>query len=412
MGKLGYEISLFSYYLGITFASPFNSKAKEWVQGRKNWRKKIKAQVEGLDKSKKTVWFHVSSLGEFEQGRPLMESLKSEHSIVLTFFSPSGFQVMKNWDGADVICYLPIDTKRNAAEFIELINPSLAVFVKYDVWYHYLKQLKKNSIPRVLISARFYPKQLFFKKWASWYRKLIFLFSEILVQDEQSLGLLENIGYRNAKLTGDTRFDRVAALSKNTDEFPKIASFCGDKKVFIAGSSWPLDEQLMHEYMLKNKHNLRFIIAPHDISTEHIKLLKSKLNNQVILYSEIDKIQNERILIIDSIGLLSRLYKYAYISYIGGAFKEGLHNILEPAAYGIPVITGPDHEGFLEGPAMEKAGGLFRVDSALQFAEIMDQLISNSAFYTKAARSAQNFIEENSGASLRTLKTLEVYLRT
>lgn len=412
MGRLGYEISLFSYYLGITLASPFNPKAKEWVKGRKNWRKKIKAQLKGLNSSKKTVWFHVSSLGEFEQGRPLMESLKSEHNIVLSFFSPSGYQIMKNWDGADIVCYLPIDTKRNAAEFIEFIKPSLAVFVKYDVWYHYLDQLKKNNIPRVLISARFYPKQLFFKKWASWYRKLIFLFSEILVQDEQSLSLLKSIGYNDACLTGDTRYDRVLELSKNSDEFPKIASFCGDKRVFIAGSSWPSDEQMMYDYMLKNKHDMRFIIAPHDIGFEHIRSLKSKLGDQAILFSEIDKIQNEKILIIDSIGLLSRLYKYAFISYVGGAFKEGLHNILEPAAYGIPVITGPDHEGFLEGPAMEKAGALFRIDDAIQFAEIMDQLISDSTFYANAARSAHQFIEVNSGASSKTYKVLQGYLRT
>ena len=410
MIRLGYEIGLFSYNLGIHLASPFNAKAKEWVQGRKNWKKKIKARLKDLDKSKKTVWFHVSSLGEFEQGRPLMDSLRSEYSIVLTFFSPSGYQVMKNWEGADVICYLPIDTKRNAAEFIDLINPSLAVFVKYDVWFHYLNQLKKKKVPCILISARFYPRQLFFKKWASWYRNLIFLFSEILVQDEQSLSLLESIGYENATLTGDTRFDRVLELSKNEDEFPKIASFCGDKKVFIAGSSWPLDEQIMHDYILENKQDLRYIIAPHDIGAEHIRSLKNKLTNQVILYSEIDKIQNEKILIIDCIGILSRLYKYAHISYIGGAFKEGLHNILEPAAYGIPVITGPDHEGFLEGPAMEKAGALFRINSSQEFSLIMQKLIIDESFYHTSSEAAKSFIDKNCGASEKTLSIAMNYL--
>jgi len=410
MFRLGYEIGLFSYYLGIHLASPFNTKAKKWVQGRKNWKKKIKAQLQEVDKSKKTVWFHVSSLGEFEQGRPLMESLKSDYTIVLSFFSPSGYEVMKDWKGADVICYLPIDTKRNAAELIELIKPSLAVFVKYDVWFHYLNQLKKKHIPRILISARFYSKQLFFKKWASWYRKLIFLFNEILVQDEQSLSLLESIGYENVTLTGDTRFDRVLELSKNEDEFPKIASFCGDKKVFIAGSSWPLDEQIMLDYMLENKQDLRFIIAPHDISAEHIRSLKNKLKNQVILYSEIDKIQNEKILIINCIGILSRLYKYAYISYIGGAFKEGLHNILEPAAYGIPVISGPDHEGFLEGPAMEKAGALFRVNSHQEFSLIMQKLVIDESFYHTSSKAAKSFIDKNCGASEKTLSIAMNYL--
>lgn len=404
MGKLMYNIGLFFYYFGIRIASPFNQKAKLSIEGRKGWKTNLQNQIGSLDSSRKNLWFHVSSLGEFEQGRPIMESLKRDKDInlIISFFSPSGYEIMKDWEIADVICYLPFDTKRNAKNFIELVNPDLAVFVKYDLWYHYLSRLKKEGIPSILIAARFYPSQVFFKSWGAWYRKLIFLLDKILVQDKQSKDLLESIAYANVVYTGDPRYDRVLELSKNEDSFKEIESFIDGKKVFIAGSSWPMDEKVMFEYLLENADDLRFIIAPHDVGKEHVQSLKNKLKEQAILYSQIDERKDESILIIDSIGILSRIYKYADIAYIGGAFKEGLHNILEPAAFGIPVITGPDHSGFLEGPEMEESGGLFRVSNTNDFNDIMEKMIHDEAFYSDACIQAQTFVENNGGATEKT----------
>ena len=412
MSRLLYDIGIFGYSFGVKTASLFNEKARLWIDGRRKWRKRLESSIKELDKGRETVWFHVSSLGEFEQGRPLMEELKrdKEINLILSFYSPSGFEIMKNWSGADLIIYLPLDTEKNATDFIKLIDPALAIFVKYDLWFHYLKELKKKEIPSLLISARFYPDQLYFKKWAKWYRSMLFLFDKILVQDQLSMDLLASISYGNAVLTGDTRYDRVWELSRNNDHFPEIEKFINGRKLFIAGSSWPLDEKIMLPYIRKNKEKMCFIIAPHDISSTHVVSLKNKLDGKAILYSELNKKRDEEVLILNSIGMLSRLYKYAYIAYIGGAFKEGLHNILEPAAYGLPVITGPDHEGFLEGPLMEKAGALFRVSNEEEFAEIMDRLMGDDDFRNKASDNAKSFIKNNTGASEKTLAHVEKYL--
>jgi 3-deoxy-D-manno-octulosonic-acid transferase len=412
MGRLLYDIGIFGYSFGVKTASLFNEKARLWIDGRRKWRKRVESSVQELDPGRETVWFHVSSLGEFEQGRPLMEELKrdKEINLILSFYSPSGFEIMKNWSGADLIIYLPLDTEKNATDFIRLIDPSLAIFVKYDFWYHYLKALKKKEIPCLLISARFYPDQLFFKKWAKWYRSILFLFDKILVQDQLSMDLLASVSYDNALLTGDTRYDRVWELSQHNDRFPEIEKFIDGRRLFIAGSSWPLDEKIMLPYIRKNKKNMCFIIAPHDIRTAHVLSLKNKLDGKVMLFSEWNSSSQEEVLILNSIGMLSRLYKYAYVAYIGGAFKEGLHNILEPAAFGVPVITGPDHKGFLEGPLMEEEGALFRVSNEEEFAEIMDRLIGDADFRNKASEKARNFIQHHTGASEKTLAHVEEYL--
>lgn len=412
MGKILYNFGVWSYYQGVKIASVFNDKAKLWIEGRVNWRIRLKKAASQLNPDQKNVWFHVSSLGEFEQGRPVMEELKKTKNInlILSFYSPSGYEQMKNWPNADLVIYLPLDTKKNAADLISIIHPDLAIFVKYDLWFHYLSQLKAKSIPTLLISARFYPSQYFFKSWTSWYKKLLFLFDRILVQDQESLDLLHSINYKNAEISGDIRYDRVDELSKNKDRFNEIEEFIGDKKVFIAGSSWPLDEKVMINYFLRNVHNLRILIAPHDVSDNHINSLLQKCKGKAIRYSKLNEISGEYILLVDKIGILSRIYKYADISFIGGAFKEGLHNILEPAAYKIPVITGIDHDGFPEAPAMEKEGGLFRVKDEIEFALIMDKLLINEQAYFNASRAASHFINDRKGASLRTLKVIDQYI--
>jgi 3-deoxy-D-manno-octulosonic-acid transferase len=412
MGKLIYNIGIQSYYLGIKIASLFNTKAKLWLAGRSEWRTRLREQVLALDPKRKIIWFHVSSLGEFEQGRPVMEALKKENDVnlAISFFSPSGYEVMKSWSEADLICYLPEDNAGNAADFVSILKPSIAVFVKYDLWYHFIAELKRKDIPQILISARFYKEQSYFKPWGAWYRKLLFMLDEILVQEQQSFDLLKSFSLEKVTITGDTRYDRVLALSKHKDRFPEIETFIEEKKVFIAGSTWPLDEKIMVDFLIEKPFDLRTIIAPHDVSEDHVNSLKKRLGRNTILYSELGKLKDENILIIDSVGMLSRIYRYGHISYVGGAFKEGLHNILEPAAYGLPVITGPDHSGFLEGPAMESAGALFRVKKRLDFEELITQMMTNEAFYSKASANAKSFIEKHGGACDKTVKIIERYL--
>ena len=412
MGKILYNFGVYSYYLGVRIASMFNEKAQLWLSGREDWRSKLRESIKKLDPDQKNIWFHVSSLGEFEQGRPVMEQLKNDKKInlIVSFYSPSGYEQMKDWPLADLITYLPLDTEKNASDFIDIIKPDLSLFVKYDLWYHYLHELNLKKIPALLISGRFYSSQVYFKPWASWYRKLLFMLDRILVQDQVSLDLLNSINYKNAEISGDIRYDRVDELSRNKDRFNKIENFVSDRKVFIAGSSWPLDEKLMTAYFLKNKYALRAIIAPHDVSKEHIDSILFNFKGKAIRYSEIDQLSGEDVLVVDKIGILSRIYKYAKISYVGGAFKEGLHNILEPAAYRIPVITGPDHSGFPEGAAMEKDGALFRVKNEAEFASTMDNLLKDEPFYSKASIAADRFIKDRKGASLHTLKVINQFL--
>jgi 3-deoxy-D-manno-octulosonic-acid transferase len=412
MGKALYNAGVWSFYVAVKLASAFSEKAQLWIEGRVAWRDRLKKAVSAFDSNSKTIWFHVSSLGEFEQGRPVMEELKKTKNInlLLSFYSPSGFEQMKDWSVADAIVYLPLDTEKNAIDFIKIAQPDLSIFVKYDLWYHYLKQLKENCIPVLLISARFYSTQAFFKKWASWYKSLLFLFDRILVQDQVSYDLLQSIAYKNVSISGDIRYDRVDELSRNSDDFPKIKSFIKAKKVFIAGSSWPLDEKIMLDYFLKNEHDLRVIIAPHDIGKEHIKSLIQQYKGLAVSYSDFKEKSEAKVLIIDSIGILSRIYKLAHIAYIGGAFKEGLHNILEPAAYGIPVITGSDHKGFPEGSEMEKAGALFKVDNESEFVSIINTLLTDEHAYSEANRNAKKFIQDRKGACLQTLNSIENYI--
>jgi len=412
MGKYLYNLSVNAYGIAVKLASPFNQKAAAWVAGRKNWKIKLADEVKKLKPDKPVVWFHASSLGDFEQGRPVMEALKKEHDInlVLTFFSPSGYEVMKKWLTADLIFYLPLDSKKNATEFIDLIKPNMAVFVKYEFWYHYLKQLNNRKITTFVISARFYADQIFFKSWAKLYRNVLFLIDKIYVQDKTSENLLEGIGYKAVELSGDTRYDRVNELSQHSDQFLEIEDFANNEKLFVAGSSWPLDEEIINGYINENPNKYKYLIAPHDIGESHLKKIEKQLNVPFQKYSTYNKENAFRVLILDTIGMLSRVYKYATVSYIGGAFKEGLHNILEPAAFGVPVITGPDHDGFPEGPAMEKIGGLVRIKNDKEFEILMNQWADNEDVRKKAASVARLFIQEQTGATQKITKDIEVVL--
>ena len=412
MGKFLYNLSVNAYGISVRLVSPFNQKAAAWVAGRENWKNKLSGAVKTLNPDKPVVWFHASSLGEFEQGRPVMEALKRDNEInlVLSFFSPSGYEVMKKWITADLICYLPIDSKKNASDFIDLIKPDVAVFVKYEFWYHYLKQLNNRSITTYVISARFYADQIFFKSWAKWYRKVLFLIDKIYVQDKTSVDLLKGIGYKAIELSGDTRYDRVDELSKHIDRFSEIEDFVNKEKLFVAGSSWPSDEEIMAKYINENPNKYKYLIAPHDIGENHLKKIEKLLNVPFQRFSTYKKKEASRVLILDTIGMLSRVYKYATVAYIGGAFKEGLHNILEPAAYAVPVITGPEHHGFSEGPAMEKTGGLVRIKDFEGFSILMSQWAADDEIRQKAAFAARQFIQDQTGATQKITKDIESVL--
>lgn len=412
MGKFLYNLSVNAYGISVRLVSPFNQKAAAWVAGRKDWKSKLTDAIRTLNPDKPVVWFHASSLGEFEQGRPVMEALKRDNEInlILTFFSPSGYEVMKKWLTADLIFYLPLDSKKNATDFIGLIKPDVAVFVKYEFWYHYLKQLDNQKITTYIISARFYANQIFFKRWAKWYRKVLFLIDKIYVQDNSSLNLLEGIGYKPVELSGDTRYDRVNELSKHSDQFPEIEDFVNNEKLFVAGSSWPLDEEIITRYINENPDKYKYLIAPHDIGESHLKKIEKLLNVSSQRYSTYNKEEASRVLILDTIGMLSRIYKYATVAYIGGAFKEGLHNILEPAAYGVPVITGPNHDGFPEGPALEKAGGLVRIKNDKEFESLMNQWAIDEEIRNNAASAARLFVQDQTGATQKITKDIEMVL--
>jgi 3-deoxy-D-manno-octulosonic-acid transferase len=438
-----YDLILFLYSFLIKTAALFgNEKARLWRDGRKDIFQKIETQL--LDKQQdtptKTIWFHVSSLGEFEQGRPIIEALKdskfqmpnSNIRVVLTFFSPSGYEMRKDYPLADHVFYLPIDNSRNALRFLTLIKPDLVVFVKYEFWFHYLTQLQKLNTPILLVSAIFRAKQ--FSKWNPYSSLLIRIlknFTKLFLQDNASVELLKKYGINNTMLSGDTRVDRVAAIAEEGKELPIIAQFVANKPCFVGGSTWEADEQRIISIFKNPKFkDWRFIFAPHDISANNIQRLEKLLPEKSIRYSEILqnlpqnavytegspfgdflKKNDSRILIIDNIGLLSALYRYGKIAYIGGGFGSGIHNTLEPIAHGLPVLFGPKYEKFTEAIQLVKTGGGFVVEDGQNadnqsFETIMERLLI-SENYEKAAFAARDYIVQNRGATLQVVEEIK-----
>jgi 3-deoxy-D-manno-octulosonic-acid transferase len=361
-----------------------------------------------IDRNAKYIWFHAASLGEFEQGRPMIETIRKqypEYKILLTFFSPSGYEVRKNYDGADVICYLPFDTPYKVRKFLNLANPAMAVFIKYEFWLNYLTELKKHGVKTYLISAVFRPNQLFFKWYGRWYRKALKCFEILFVQDEDSKKLLAEYGINNVKVCGDTRFDRVLEIRHNARHLPEVEVFVkGDNPILIMGSSWPEDEEIIIPYF--NRHSdMKLIIAPHEIHREHLLYIQSLLNRPFIRMSESceESLRTNDCLIIDSFGLLSSIYRYGDVAYIGGGFGGGIHNTLEAAVYGVPVIFGPKYQKFKEAKSLIACGGGFSVDNATVFTDCMDYLISNPVSRRKAGMAASDFVHQNAGATKKIL---------
>jgi len=386
----------------IRIVSPFNGKARKWVDGRRGWADKLKSEFNG---DGGVIWVHCASLGEFEQGRPVIEKLKEKlpgKKILVTFFSPSGYEVMKNWTVADHICYLPADTPSNASRFLSIVKPEMVIFVKYEFWNNFIAAINKRSVPLYLISAIFRPGQYFFRWYGGFFRKQLNLFTRIFVQDKVSSDLLGSIGISNVTITGDTRFDRVAQIADSARQIQIIEEFAGSEKVFLAGSSWPADEEIIASYINENPGRMKWIFAPHEIDSSNIKRIESLLKVKTVRYSDPGKgLEDARALIIDNIGLLSSAYRYAYVAEVGGGFGKGIHNILEPACWGIPVLFGPDHKKFREAIELIEAGGAFTFKTKEEFYSILGKLLSDGEFYIKAAGTSKKYISENKGVTAK-----------
>ncbi|HBJ07505.1 MAG TPA: 3-deoxy-D-manno-octulosonic acid transferase [Coprobacter fastidiosus] len=402
-----YNFGIYTYKQLVNIASFRNLKARKMKQGHKEIFHYL---AQNADPEGGYIWIHASSLGEFEQGRPIIEAIKAhypEQKIAITFFSPSGYEVRKNYPKADLICYLPFDLPNNVNRFLNILKPKQAIFIKYEFWGNYLNALAKRNIPTYIISAIFRPSQIFFRPYGSYFRRILQNFEHLYVQDENSKKLLKDIGITKVSVTGDTRFDRVLEIRSQAKELPLIEQFSKGNFTLIAGSSWPKDEEIFIDYF--NRHpEMKLIIAPHEIHEEHIQFILSRLNRTAIRYTQADEknIQKADCIIIDCFGLLSSIYRYGQVAYVGGGFGAGIHNVPEAAVYGIPVIFGPNHKKFKEAKELIIAGGGFSISRSEDFELVMDRLLENKEFLSKAGITAGQYIQNKSGASKKILKEL------
>ena len=404
-----YNLFIYVYTALIKLSSIYNTKARKWTKGRKDILSNIRST---LKRNEKYIWFHTASLGEFEQGRPVMEAFREkfpQYKIVLTFFSPSGFEIRKNYAGADHVFYLPADTKRNAMRFLELLNPAMVFFVKYEFWFNYIRQIHKLNIPLYFFSVKFRPSQYFFSWYGDWFRNNLNKISCIFVQDETSLQLLSDTGYVNGYVSGDTRFDRVLSVAKQKRSFPVVASFAENSKVLIAGSTWLPDEEMLIQLINKQTPGLKYIIAPHEIDNSRISSFQSRLCLPSLRFSEatIENIAETKVLIVDNIGMLLHLYQYADIGYIGGGFGKNVHNILEAATFGVPVVFGPNYQKFQEIIDLIKFGGAFPVANYHEFESQIIRLFNDDVFRKNCAMICENYVRNSAGATEIIMKKIE-----
>lgn len=400
---------LYSFFIWIIqlvyrIAAILHTKARLFVIGRIGLFEKLNVALK--ENKYPLVWIHCASLGEFEQGRPIIESLKKQHpsiKILLTFFSPSGYEVRKNYASADYVFYLPWDTSSNAKKFISITKPSLAIFVKYEFWYHYTSELKKNNIPIISASSIFRPDQVFFQWYGSFFRGILKKFTHFFVQTSQSIELLNDIGINQATLAGDTRFDRVFEITQQAAEIELVSTFKGKEKLFVVGSLWPEDLDVLAPFINEKRHSLKFILAPHEISERFISQIEESLGNKTIRYSRADeKMASYSVLIIDNIGMLSKLYRYGEFAYIGGAFGKGLHNILEAACYGVPIFFGDkNYQKFQEANDLILRGGAFAVGGYTDLKKNYEWLTNKPESYLLACEVTGSYIKENLGATAK-----------
>jgi 3-deoxy-D-manno-octulosonic-acid transferase len=400
-------VNLAGFFLRIS--ALFSKKMKLFVDGRQNLIGTIAQKIKPSDK---TIWFHAASLGEYEQGLPVIEKIKEkypQHKIILTFFSPSGYEVRKSNTIADLTVYLPLDTKANVKKFLKVVHPELAFFIKYEYWPNYLNALKKAKIPTYLISGIFREKQVFFKWYGGFYRKALDAFNHFFVQNAVSKDLLNKLGKTNVTVSGDTRFDRVAAILEKDNTLDFIAAFKADSLVVVVGSSWPKDEELLVQYINSVDSRTKFIIAPHNIKTEQIAQLQRAISKKSVLFSEKDDkdLSHYSVFIIDTIGILTKIYSYANIAYVGGGFgNPGVHNILEPATFGVPIVIGPNYSHFAEATALVNLGGCVPIASQQQLNETLDSLLQNEDERDEKGHICTTFVQMNKNATQTILKHL------
>lgn len=407
-----YNIAIKIASLLLPFLSGFVPKIKLFVDGRRVVFAILSQKIKATDQ---TIWFHAASLGEYEQGLPVMEKIKEKfpsHKIILSFFSPSGYEVRKNNAVADLTVYLPLDTSSNAQQFIELVHPSMVFFIKYEFWPNYLNELKKQQIPCYLVSGIFRENQMFFKWYGTFYREALDAFTYFFVQNEKSKNLLLQIGKTNVAISGDTRFDRVASILDKDNSLDFIAAFKNNTLTLVVGSSWPKDEIFITNYINQNRQKLKFIIAPHNIKKEQIAELKNNISKKTVLYSEYlanpnIELNTYDVFIIDSIGILTKIYSYADIAYVGGGFgNPGIHNILEPATFGIPIIVGPNYSHFAEAIALINLGGCIPINNREQLKNTINDLIIDEVNRSERGHICNTFVAMNKGATQVILKGL------
>lgn len=410
-----YNIAIYIYLIGVAVGSLFNKKIKKMWRGEREAVGRLKKEV---DPSAQYVWFHAASLGEFEQGRPIIERLRATHpeyKILLTFFSPSGYEVRKNYEGADIVCYLPLDTIRNARRFLRAVHPVMAFFIKYEFWYNYLHILKHRGVPVYSVSSIFRPGQVFFKWYGHSYAKVLRCITHYFVQNDISRELLKGIGINEATVIGDTRFDRVLEIKDEAKTLPLVEAFKGingkgdgqDHKVFVAGSSWPPDEDIFIRFF--NEHpDWKLIIAPHVIGEDHLAYILGKLQMKAVRYTQATEqsAAEARCLVIDCFGLLSTIYRYGEIAYVGGGFGVGIHNVPEAAVWGVPVLFGPNNKRFQEAQDLLACKGSFEVTDYDSFNTIISRLVTDDAFRRRCGEASANYVKSRSGATEKIMQSI------
>jgi 3-deoxy-D-manno-octulosonic-acid transferase len=404
-----YNLTIYIAGFFLKIIALFSPKIKLFIEGRKNVFSVLEEKIKADDK---TIWFHSASLGEYEQGLPVIEKIKEKypsHKIIVTFFSPSGYEVRKNNTVADVTIYLPLDTKSNAKRFLKLVHPEFAFFIKYEFWLNYLKELEKSKTPTYLISGIFRDNQMFFKWYGGFYRKALNTFTYFFVQNESSKQKIESIGFHNVIVSGDTRFDRVNAILERDNRLDFIENFKNNQPTIVVGSSWPKDEILIAEYINQAPENIKFIIAPHNIKPDQISDLLSKITKPTVLFSEKENkdLSDYSVFIIDTIGILTKIYSYGTIAYVGGGFgNPGIHNILEPATFGIPIVIGPNYSNFAEAVDLVKIGGCMPISTSEELKVIFDQLLNDKNFLEEKSAICKSFIQDHKGATETIMKLI------
>lgn len=404
-----YQVAIYLYLCGVAVASIFSKKVKKMWKGERQTLDILKSKV---NPNHQYIWFHAASLGEFEQGRPLIERIRTdypEYKILLTFFSPSGYEVRKNYEHADIVCYLPIDTIRNARRFLRTVRPCMAFFIKYEFWYNYLHILKHRNVPVYSVSSIFRENQIFFRWYGKSYAGVLRCFTHFFVQNEKSKHLLHTIGIDTVDVVGDTRFDRVLQIKEKAQQLPIVEAFKADKKVFVAGSSWAPDEDIFIPFMNECK-DWKIIIAPHVISEEHLKRIEEKCKGKTVRYTATtpEEAAQAQCLLIDCFGLLSSVYHYGEVAYVGGGFGVGIHNVLEAVVWKMPVLFGPNHQRFQEAQELIKAKGGFEITDSSSFAHMMQQFMTQQEYLRLSGEAAGSYVESKAGATHKILKQIDL----